>query len=87
MSTSFLNIKKESELKRTVKGYNISMNAYSHSDNQYTLTTSVSYDVAFTHFAFAVNNLFGETFYSYIRNRVISMYSIRDIYISDYKNW
>ena len=85
MSTSFSNIKKESEFKRTVKGYNASMNAYSHSDNQYSLATSVSYDVA--HIGIAVNNLFGETFYSYIRNRVISMYSIRDIYISDYKNW
>lgn len=87
MSTSFLDIKKESELKRTVKGYNASMNAYSHSDNQYLLPASVSYDVAFAHFAIAMNNLFGETFYSYTRNRVISMYRIRDIYISDYKNW
>lgn len=87
MSTSFSNIKKESKFKQTVKGYNASMNAYSHSDNQYPLTASVSYDVAFAHFAIAVNNLFGETFYSYTRNRVISMYNIRDIYISDYKNW
>lgn len=87
MSTSFSNIKKESEFKRTVKEYNASMNTYSHSDNQYPLTSSVSYDVTFAHFAIVVNNLFGETFYSYTRNRVISTYRIRDIYISDYKNW